>query len=93
MDEEDAWRAISAAEEELRSEEALASLKPGDESIPELLLTRVMEREMLTRDEAGKAAEDWLSSPEGIDYMIHAVAKETGRQVPPHDPCFNPENP
>ena len=66
MDAEDrAWQDISAAEEELRTREALASLKAGDESIPELLLTRLMERGMLTPDEAGEAAEDLAQQPRG----------------------------
>jgi hypothetical protein len=54
MDEEDAWRAISAAEEELRSEEAWEDYQPGD-GIPEVFITRLMEREMLTREQAGAA--------------------------------------
>lgn len=63
----------------------------GDESIPELAITRLMEREMLTRDQAGEVIQESLGSPEGIDYMTHAIAKRTGLPVPPHDPCFHPD--
>ena len=90
MDEEDAWRAISAAEEELRSEEAWEDYQPGD-GIPEVFITRLMEREMLTREDAGATAQQYLSHPAVIDYMIHIIAKQTGRQPKPHDPCFHPD--
>ena len=73
MDEEDAWRAISAAEEELRTQEALAApYEPGDESIPELFDTRVMEREMLTREEAGKAAQRGPGRHRHSGHRVHA---------------------
>jgi len=94
MDEEAAWRAISDAEEELRTKEALAAdamLAPDDAGIPELAITRLMEREMLTRDEAGELAVEILGSPEGVGYLRHAIAKRTGLPVPPRDPCFHPD--
>jgi hypothetical protein len=91
-DEEAAWRAISDAEEELRTQEAQAvQYEPDDLSIPELAITRVMERGMLTRDEAGNAIVDFLDSPEGLCYTLHSIANRIGREVPPHDPCFHPE--
>ena len=92
MDEEAAWRAISDAEEELRTQEVLAvQYEPDDLSIPELAITRLMEREMLTRDEAGEAIQEILGSPEGVDYMYHAIAEHNGLPLPPHDPCFHPD--
>lgn len=93
MNAEDAWRAISDAEEELRSQEFWAADQPGDESIPEIVITRLMEREMLTREQAGEAIQEFLGSPEGLCYMCHAIAKRIGREVPPHDPWFHPDIP
>ena len=92
MDEETALLAISAAEEGLRTQEAQAvQYEPDDLSIPEVFIQRIMEREMLTRDEAGALAVDFLGSPEGLCHSLHAIAKQIGREVPPHDPCFHPD--
>ena len=38
---------------------------PGDMSISEVFITRIMESGILTREEAGKAAQDWLGKPRG----------------------------
>ena len=89
-DSEDAWRAISDAEEELRTQEAWEDYQPGD-GIPEVFLTRIMERHMVTREEAGAMAQEWHGSPEGICYFAHAIAKRMGRAVPPHGPCYHPD--
>jgi hypothetical protein len=91
-DEEAAWRAISDAEEELRTQEAQAvQYEPDDLSIPEVAITRLMERGMLTREEAGALVVEWLGSPEGIDYHLHAIAKQNGLLLLPHNPCFHPD--
>lgn len=73
-DEEAAWRAISDAEEALRTQEARAvQYEPDDMSIPEVFITRLMERGMLTREQAGELAVEWLGSPEGIMHNLHVI--------------------
>ena len=92
--EEAAWRAISDAEEVLRSQEALAAYEPGDESINlELLVTRISEHMMLTREEAGPLVLEILNSrrEEVRCLLLHGIAKREGLPLPPHDPCFHPD--
>jgi hypothetical protein len=94
MDEEAALLAISAAEEELRRQEALAAYGPDDETISlDYLVTRVSEQLMLTFEEAGPlvlaAMEE--NKEEVICFMLHSIAEREGLELKPHDPCFHPE--
>lgn len=80
-DEEAALRAISDAEEELRTQEAHGVYYPPDDmSIPEVFITRIMERLMMTREEASeKVLEVLNSSREEVRcYLLHDIAEREG---------------